>query len=103
MEGFLNIIVCYIVIVQTILSILMSIFAKYWMDNVAFDDQFINQKNSHLNNSQYSVLNFFTYFLLMNTLLPISMMVQLEVVKWVQKFFIDSDYTMYCDIGGEHC
>jgi len=42
-----------------------------------------------------SVFLFFTYFLLMNTLLPISLQVTLEVVKTVQAFFINNDVLMF--------
>jgi len=42
-----------------------------------------------------SVLSFFTYFLLMNTLLPISLQVALEVVKLIQAYFIDVDAYMF--------
>jgi P-type E1-E2 ATPase len=45
--------------------------------------------------SQISVLSFFTYFLLLNTLLPISLQVALEVCKLVQAYYIDSDALMY--------
>ena len=42
-----------------------------------------------------STITFFTYFLLTNTFLPISLPVQLEVTKVVQAFFINNDALMY--------
>ena len=42
-----------------------------------------------------SVLNFFTYLLLLNTLIPISLIITLEVVKLIQGFFMSSDPDCY--------
>ena len=42
-----------------------------------------------------SVLNFFTYLLLLNTLIPISLIITLEVVKLIQGFFMSSDPNCY--------
>ncbi len=41
------------------------------------------------------VLTFFTHFLLLNTLLPISLIVTLEIAKVVQSLFIMGDADMY--------
>lgn len=45
--------------------------------------------------TEISVLSFFTYFLLLNTLLPISLQVALEVCKVVQAYFITQDALMF--------
>ena len=42
-----------------------------------------------------SLLNFFTYLLLLNTLIPISLIITLEVVKLFQGFFMSSDSNCY--------
>ena len=42
-----------------------------------------------------STLSFFTYFLLLNTFLPISLQVSMEVVKLVQAKMIESDALLY--------
>ena len=42
-----------------------------------------------------SLLNFFTYLLLLNTLIPISLIITLEVVKLIQGFFMSSDPGCY--------
>ncbi len=47
------------------------------------------------NAAESSVINFFSYFLLLNTLLPISLIVTLEVVKVCQSFWIMQDIHMY--------
>lgn len=38
----------------------------------------------------------FRYFLLLNTLIPISLIVTIEMVKLVQAYFIVNDAQMYC-------
>ena len=38
---------------------------------------------------------FFEYILLLNTLIPISLIVTIEVVKQFQAYFINNDYLMY--------
>ena len=40
-------------------------------------------------------LNYFTYFLLINTMIPISLIVSLEMVKMLQAFFIQGDMDLY--------
>lgn len=40
-------------------------------------------------------LNYFTYFLLINTMIPISLIVSLEMVKLLQAFFIEGDQDLY--------
>ena len=42
-----------------------------------------------------SIFLFGTYFLLLNTLLPISLQVTLEVVKFVQAHYINCDVLMF--------
>jgi phospholipid-translocating ATPase/phospholipid-transporting ATPase len=48
-----------------------------------------------MSGTSVSILSFFTYFLLLNTLLPISLQVALEVCKLVQAFYIDQDALMF--------
>lgn len=42
-----------------------------------------------------AVLIFFTYFVLLNTMIPISLIVSIEIVKMSQSYFIDKDNLMY--------
>ena len=45
-----------------------------------------------------SILNFFTYLLLLNTLIPISLIITLEIVKLIQGLFMKSDHYSYSKI-----
>jgi magnesium-transporting ATPase (P-type) len=40
-------------------------------------------------------LIFLTYFVLLNTMIPISLIVSMEIVKMFQKYFIEKDQMMY--------
>lgn len=42
-----------------------------------------------------SFLIFLTYFVLINTMIPISLIVTMEMVKLFQKYFIEKDQLMY--------
>jgi magnesium-transporting ATPase (P-type) len=44
-----------------------------------------------------SIIIFFTYFVLINTMIPISLIVSIEMVKLFQKYFIDKDEFMYSE------
>ena len=46
--------------------------------------------------AQDSFINFFTYFLLLNTLIPISLIVTIEIIKMIQGVFIEWDTKLYC-------
>ncbi len=45
--------------------------------------------------STWGVITYFSYFLLLNTMLPISLIVTLEVVKVCQAYFIINDVLIY--------
>lgn len=42
-------------------------------------------------------LTFLTYFVLLNTMIPISLIVSIEIVKMFQKYFIEKDHFMYSE------
>ena len=48
-------------------------------------------------------LNIWTYFLLLNTMLPISLIVTLEIVKVLQAYFMMRDSRMYSEVRERFC
>ena len=42
-----------------------------------------------------AALSYFTYMLLLNTMIPISLIISLEIAKLIQGYFISVDYRMY--------
>lgn len=49
-----------------------------------------------------SILTFFTYFVLINTMIPISLVVSIEIVKVSQSYFINKDKMMYSEFRRKH-
>ena len=92
LEGQLNSLVISIVVVQSVLCAFMAINAQVWQTSNKFDEYIAETVDSI---TEISVLSFFTYFLLLNTLLPISLQVALEVCKMVQAYFISQDALMF--------
>jgi len=44
------------------------------------------------------IINFFTYFLLLNTMIPISLIISLELVKVAQAYFMSHDLKMFSKV-----
>jgi phospholipid-transporting ATPase len=45
-----------------------------------------------------SFLNYFTYLLLLNTMVPISLIISLDIIKFLQGYFFSVDVDMYSHI-----
>ena len=50
-----------------------------------------------------SILSYFTYLLLLNTMIPISLIITLEVVKVIQGYFISVDCELYSHLRQRFC
>ena len=61
-----------------------------------------NPKHKH-SSAMDSFLAFFTYFLLLNTLIPISLIITMEIVKMCQGYFIICDVELYSKIRKKFC
>ena len=91
-EQRLNKIVVYNVLAQVILCIAVSIIGSFWYRQYDNEATYLPFGYSV---SVNSVLDFFSYFLLLSTLLPISLIVTLEIVKVIQAYFIINDVKIY--------
>ena len=60
-------------------------FYKYYKEVILISDYTVKE----------SVIIFFTYFLLLNTFIPISLIVTIEIVKMIQGIFIEWDILLY--------
>ena len=91
-----------IFIVQAILCLLSAILRGtfYYANklNLANTEDNLSFGYSVHNYALESFLNFFTYLLLLNTLIPISLIITLEVVKLIQGLFMSSDHYSYSKI-----
>jgi magnesium-transporting ATPase (P-type) len=77
-EKKMNSLVIYILMCQIFLSLLVSLVGIGWYKNESADATYLYITDSIGVNW---VQTFFTYFLLLNTLIPISLIVTIEVVK----------------------
>ena len=83
----------WIFIVQVILCLFCAIMNRVsYIKHKKFYKLFIKYSN---NASLESFISFFTFILLLNTLIPISLIVSLEIVKVIQGFFINWDVGLY--------
>lgn len=92
-ESLMNKALIFILILQSVLCILSAILrGVYWTNNL--------EKNPFLNYTDYSYglegfLSYFTYLLLLNTMIPISLIITLEVVKLIQGWLMGMDVEGY--------
>ena len=94
-EFLMNEALVFILILQAILCIICAVLRGiYYNDNL---------KNIPLKLTEYSYglesfLSFFTYLLLLNTMIPISLIITLEIVKLIQGKFMNVDSECYSRI-----
>lgn len=104
-EKRLNRVVIFLIIFQTLLCLLVaSLAANYHKENEIKDVNnqikgptylFNNPKESETSIYVDGIINFLKYFLLLSSILPISLLVSLEVVKVLQSIAIVSDAKMF--------
>lgn len=91
-ERMTNQLILFIFIFQMICCLICSIGSGYFYYYNGDASLFVYQINS---SGLEGFLSFFTYFLLVNTMIPISLIVSLEMVKMFQAFFISGDQDLY--------
>lgn len=91
--------ILYILFTQLTLSFITSAIGFAWnLKNETGKGNDINRHAYVAENFKPNVnfvLKFFTYFLLYNTMIPISLIVSMEMVKVAQSYFITKDQEMY--------
>ena len=94
LEKMLNLLVIYIVLAQLLLSALLAIVGSVWYRTEDSEHYYLIF-DYHV--AVNGVISFFSYFLLLNTLLPISLVVTLEITKVVQSIYIMLDARIYSE------
>lgn len=97
-EEKMNSLVIGILVFQIILCGIISSIGIDWYIEFMADHTYIDKIDSTGVNW---VKSFFRYFLLLNTLIPISLIVTLEVVKLFQAYFIAEDVEMFNEERGK--
>ncbi|EFA84150.1 transmembrane protein [Heterostelium album PN500] len=105
-EKFMNRLILYVFIFQICICLIGSVASSYFEDNVARFIPYLGITQYSL--PTYGIVNFFTYFILFNTMIPISLWVTMEVVKMGQAWFMQWDLQMAANENGapvadQHC
>ena len=82
----------FILLTQVTLSFICGILAGVFNKDHASTNTYIIWSSTA---AVDGILAFFTYFVLVNTMIPISLIVSIEIVKVVQSYFINKDKFMY--------
>ena len=114
-------IVVYLIIIQSVLCLLMAVYSGFYTSNYAsLEGNKIHKKAEYIfytgntigsdktSEIDYSptitgVLTYAQYFILLNTLIPISLVVSIEFVKLIQTPFIQHDIGMYDEESLKQC
>ena len=90
----MNRIIVYILLAQFCFCGVVASVGGVWYEQNDDEHVYLDARHSVAANT---IISFFSYFLLMNTLIPISLVVTLEVIKIVQAYFIIVDTEMYSE------
>ena len=82
----------FILLTQLVCSLICGILAGIFNNDVSAFQNYMQWPNTPV---VEGILAFFTYFVLVNTMIPISLIVSIEIVKVVQSYFINKDRFMY--------
>ena len=100
-ERKMNFYLIYVFIFLILCCLACSFFHHYGYNNhKLYYSNFILLKRSSLSES---FITFFTYFLLLNTMIPISLIVTIEIIKICQGFFIEWDTKLYSKFRHVFC
>ena len=101
-EKLMNVALIYVFVFQTILCILSAILREQYykwnkLEKADYSFGYIETFNSNrkINIKIESFFNYFTYLLLLNTMIPISLIITVEVVKLFQGWFMSYDKYSY--------
>jgi magnesium-transporting ATPase (P-type) len=88
-----NYILGMILALQLVLCLILGILDGVFLNNNSANNQYIVY--SGYSTSLDGFLMWCTYMVLLNTMIPISLIVSMEIVKMSQSYFIDKDKLMY--------
>ena len=91
-ELVMNRLIIAIIIFQIIIALILGILKGIWQKRKAKNHYYLDDD---MRSGTAFIVNFFSYFLLLVALIPISLIVTLEIVKFIQIFFIQWDVFMY--------
>ena len=97
LDTFLNILLFAIVVVQIILCIIAGILRGYYYKKNLEDSEGLMSYEKYSFHKE-NFLNILTYLILLNTFIPISLVVTMEIIKVIQGLFMMADIEGYSHI-----
>ena len=101
LEMMINRLMILIFCIQVILCIMCASGSSYYHYNYFKDISYLEYDTS-LNSFIVGLISFFSYLLLFNTMIPISLVVTLEMVKYGQGFYMGWDTEMYSTLRKQY-
>ena len=99
LEKLVNILIIVIFCIQFFLCIICSILNSFWFKNNCDKTKNYLELKDWMKNKFFSAfISFWTFLLLLNTMIPISLIVTIEIVKYSQAFLMNWDIEMYSKI-----
>ena len=95
-EGLMSKFIVVILFIQAILCVFCAIGFKQFYDDIVSKQMFLPK--AIISPTADAALSYFTYMLLLNTMIPISLIISLEMVKLIQGYFISVDCDMYSEV-----
>jgi phospholipid-translocating P-type ATPase (flippase) len=100
-ERIVNTYILYIILFQFLTCLACAILYGFWVS-------FNYSNHYYLGSQEYSsglqgFITYFTYFILLNTMLPISLIISLELLKLAQGFFMQEDLSLYSYLRDRPC
>ncbi|CAG9315183.1 unnamed protein product [Blepharisma stoltei] len=96
-----NLYICYILFLQFFFCITCAICSGIWVDEKMNEHRYLHGRDYP--SILEGTFSYFTYFLLLNTMIPISLIVSLEFLKVAQGFFMERDVEMYSSLRDRTC
>lgn len=88
----MNKLIIVIIIFELLLCLVCCIGSIVW--NVNYGDNYSYFVQKRYSGGLEGVFTFLTVFILLNTMIPISLIISLEMVKFMQTYFVDNDMDM---------
>ena len=106
-DRFLNFQISLVILMQLAMCIVLAVLNYVWIKNIGVNHNYLaltfDVQGVYSNGFVQIVLNFFTFWILLSYLVPISLFVTLEIVKFWQGFiFINFDKLMRNPVTKEH-
>ena len=92
-EKTMNHLIIGLLLLMIIICIIVASLSSWFHEERVIDDEQYVEYTYQKEETWF--IKFFSYFLLLNTFIPISLIVTLEIVKFIQKFLMEWDVFMY--------